>query len=64
MKLKEFLLQEKIDPVRFAVDHDFSVSSIYRYMRGGRPHFSIAVALEKATKGKVTVQDLRGKDGW
>ena len=60
MKLKDYFVQERIDPVRFAVDNGFSVTSIYRYMRGGKPHFPKAIALERATKGKVTVQDLRG----
>lgn len=61
MKLKEYFIENEIDPVRFAVDNGFSVSSIYRYMRGLRPHFLIAVTIEKATKGKVTVKDLREK---
>lgn len=61
MNLKEYILEERIDPVRFAVENGFSVSSIYRYMRGERPHFLIAAQIEKATKGKVTVQDLRKK---
>lgn len=64
MKLKEYFLENRIDPVRFAVDNGFSVTSIYRYLRGSRPHFPKAVCIEKATKGKVTIQDLRGKEAW
>jgi hypothetical protein len=64
MKLQDYLLEEKTDPVRFAVDNGFSVASIYRYLKGGRPRFLIAVAIESATKGKVTIKDLRGRDVW
>jgi hypothetical protein len=64
MKLQDYLLEEKIDPVRFAVDNGFGVASIYRYLKGKRPRFLIAVAIERATKGKVTIKDLRGREVW
>lgn len=62
MKLKEYFEKGRIDPVAFAVQEGISVTSIYRYMNGGRPHFKTACKIEKATKGKVTVEDLRGQN--
>jgi DNA-binding transcriptional regulator YdaS (Cro superfamily) len=61
MKLKDYFFRERIDPIAFAVSIDVSPTTIYRYMNGGRPHFKTAVKIEKETKGKVTVEDMRGK---
>lgn len=58
MKLKEYLEKERIDPVLFAVTGGISVTSIYRYMRGGRPHRKTACKIEQMTQGKVSVEDL------
>ncbi len=59
MQLKGYFEKERIDPVAFAVENGISVTSIYRYMRGGRPHFKTACKIEKRTKGQVTVEELR-----
>jgi len=63
MKLKEYFEKNRIDPVEFAVKAGISVTSIYRYMRGERPHMKTAIKLEKLTKKNVTVEELRGEDG-
>lgn len=60
MNLKEYLYTNYIDPMTFAVSVDISLSAVYRYMRGGRPHLKTALRIERATKGKVTAKDLRG----
>lgn len=58
MKLKEYFEEERIDPVLFAVTGGISITSIYRYMRGGRPHRKTACKIEQMTNRKVTVEDL------
>ncbi len=58
MNLKEYFEKQRIDPVLFAVQCGVSVTSIYRYMRGGRPHRKTAYRIERMTGGKVTVENL------
>lgn len=58
MKLKEYFEKERIDPVAFAVKGGISVTSIYRYMKGKRPHRKTACKIEEMTHGKVSVEDL------
>lgn len=60
MTLKEYFDKNHIDPVAFAVSVGIGVTSVYRYMKGGRPHLKTAVRISKHTKGKVTVKELRG----
>lgn len=62
MKLKDYFEKYKIDPVEFAVKCKISPASIYLYLRGRRPHQSLAEAIEKESDGLVTVMELRGKD--
>lgn len=58
MKLKEFLEKNRLDPVAFAVEVGISVTTIYRYMRGGFAHRNTAYRIERATKGLVTVEEM------
>lgn len=62
MKLKEYFRIYRIDPVNFSVKSGISVSSIYRFLDGRTPSFTTAIKIEKATDGKVTFEDLRGKE--
>jgi len=62
MKLKEYIVKYRVDPMVLAVKVGISLRSIYRYMDGCAPHFKIACKLEEATDKLVTVEDLRGKD--
>lgn len=58
MNLKEYFEKEKMDPVVFAVRGGISVSSVYRYMRGERPHRKTAYKIQRMTKGMVSIEDL------
>lgn len=58
MKLKEYFDKERINPLAFALQVDVGITSIYRYMNGGRPNKKTAYRIEKLTKGQVTVEDL------
>lgn len=58
MKLKEYFIKERINPVAFSLESEISVTTIYRYLSGGRPHFKNACKIEKITLGKVTVEEL------
>lgn len=61
MKLKEYFDTEGVNPAEFAFRLKISIASIYRYMNHGvSPSRTRAKNIEVATKGKVTVLDLRG----
>jgi predicted transcriptional regulator len=62
MKLKEYLEKNRIEPVIFAVKCGISVTSLYRYLRGSRPHLRTAAKIERMTQKNVTVEELRGVD--
>lgn len=59
MTLKEYFKTYSIDIVVFSAQTDISVVSLYRYLRGYKPHLNRAVKIEKATNGLVTVEELR-----
>lgn len=61
MTLKEYLRQNQVDPVVFALQVGISVSTIYRYLRGQKCHTNTAYRIEKATKGLVTVEEMTGE---
>lgn len=58
MNLKQYIEKNRLDPVAFAVQVGISVSTIYRYMRGGASHRNTAYRIEKATQGLVTVEEM------
>lgn len=62
MKLKDYLLKNRIEPEEFAKQSDLSKSSIYAYLRGRTPHRKTARIIENITNGQVTVEDLRGDE--
>lgn len=63
MKLKEYFDKERINPVEFAVRLEISPASIYRYMANKtKPAYGRAKLIEKATRGQVSYEDLRGKN--
>lgn len=62
MMLKEYFDKHRIDPFTFAYNTDISVTAIYRYLKGFKPHLKRAVKIEKATGGLVTVEELRGSN--
>lgn len=59
MTLKEYFKTYNIDIVVFSAKTEISVVSLYRYLKGYRPHLNRAVKIEKATNGLVTVEELR-----
>jgi predicted transcriptional regulator len=58
MNLRDYLYEHRIDPVAFAYATNISISSLYRYMGGHCPHLRIAIKIEQATDGHVTVEEL------
>lgn len=59
MKLKNYLLKEKIPQVDFAKKLNLSKSTFHRYMTGTRKMpLYVAVKIERLTKGKVTCKSL------
>ena len=58
MKLKDYFIKSRVTPTEFAENHDISVTSIYKYLRGKKPRFETARKIEKWTNGQVTVEDL------
>lgn len=62
MNLKQYLEKNKINADEFAVKHGFGIASVYRYLRGKRPNFKVARKIEEVTEGKVTIEELRGKE--
>lgn len=59
MKLKEYFEKERIDPVTFSLKAGIGLTTVYRYLRGSIPSFRNAIKIEKATKGKVTLEEQR-----
>lgn len=63
MILKEYLQKSGTSAERFSVRSGVPFSSLYAYMSGRRkPSQSAAEKIEKASQGKVTVMEQRGKD--
>lgn len=63
MKLKAYLLKERISPDEFAVKCDLCVASMYRYLKGGKMYLKTARKIEKFTKKEVTVEELMNLSG-
>lgn len=61
MKLNEYLAAEEQSATNFAVAVGCEPSTITRLVKGERkPSAELAVRIERATLGKVTVHDLVG----
>jgi len=58
MKLKEYMLKYRIEPIQLAYAIKCSIASVYRYMNGGKMHFKRAKLIEEWTFKKVTVEEL------
>ena len=64
MHWEEFFQKKGISPSKFAIKNKIGITTIYRYMRGDScPGLEKAKLLEKATKGKVTVAEMRSYNG-
>lgn len=62
MKLSRWLKLEKADHKQFCETVGISSNSLYKYLRGTRrPNLDQALAIERATKGKVPVEEWEGK---
>ena len=63
MILKEYLQKSGTNAETFSVRSGVPFSSLYAYMSGRRkPSQRAAEKIEKASKGKITVMEMRGKD--
>lgn len=58
MKLKEYLIAQRMHPMALATASGLSISTIYRHLRGKPLHMSNALKIEKATKGVVAVEEM------
>lgn len=58
MKLKDWLIKNRMDPDEFAFKNNISVASVYRYLNGCKMHFNRAKAIEKFTNNEVTLEEL------
>lgn len=61
MKIEDYLYEMRLTPNEFAIQVGISTCAVYRYMNGRVPRFDIARKIEKNTKGKITMEDLRGE---
>ena len=61
MKLKEYLIKEKLAPDEFAEKVKLSANTIRACKRGVRVSFKSARKIEKATGGLVTIEELIGE---
>lgn len=63
MTLKEYLDNRFDSPMSLAFRCELTIASIYNYLSGKRkPYQWAAERIEKETGGRVTVEELRGKD--
>lgn len=62
MTLKEYLEKHDMTPEEFSTKTGISRASIYRYVNGCKPSKAIAMMIYAATKKKVTMEELRGKN--
>jgi predicted transcriptional regulator len=60
MKLKDFLIKNRISPEEFAKLSGLSRSSIFFYLQGRTPRFKTAIFIEEFTKGAVMLEDWEG----
>lgn len=59
MKLEQYLRENDIKPVAFAISLEVAPSTITRILRGERsPRVELVAKIQKATGGKVTVDDF------
>ena len=58
MKLSDYLKATKIRPCDFAEMIDVSIASVYKYLKGIRPQSKTMLLIIKASKGKVTHEDM------
>lgn len=61
MKLNDYFFKKRITAVEFANQHKISKTAIYRFIKGGRPSFTMCRKIEQITEGEVTVEDLLNK---
>lgn len=60
MKLREYLIKNRMTKEQFAEKCGLGVNSIYRYIRRDVPSDSNIQTIVDATEGQVTVEDLLG----
>jgi DNA-binding transcriptional regulator YdaS (Cro superfamily) len=58
MKLSEYFTLTKEAKIHFAKRIDVAEHTIYNILNGNPPTLQVAVAIEKATEGKVKCEDL------
>jgi predicted transcriptional regulator len=59
MNLKKFIEETGITPAKFARRSDIPASTVYSLIKGATdPKLSIALKIEAATRGRVTIRDL------
>ena len=58
MKLSEYFLLTKEPKIKFSKRINVAEHTIYNILNGNPPTLQIAVAIEKATEGKVKCEDL------
>ena len=60
MTLSEYLKKKNLKATEFSAICGISQAAIYTYLKGKRPTLAMANAIYIATKGAVTVEELRG----
>jgi hypothetical protein len=58
MKLDEYLKRKRVRPMPWAIKNKISIAVMSRLMNGGYISIQNALKIEKATHGRVKVQDL------
>lgn len=58
MELRDYLHQQRITRKAFAESIDYNPSSIRNVLRGQKPGKKLATAIERATGGLVTIDDV------
>jgi len=61
MKLDEYLKRKRVRPMPWAIKNKISIAVMSRLMNGGYISVQNALKIEKATHGRVKVQDLFDK---
>lgn len=58
MKLKDYLIKYRIEPVRCAVECKLCVATIYRYLKGHKAHARNAKIIERWSKAEVSYEEM------
>lgn len=62
MNLKQYLDNYSMEPIEAALKFKIGLTSMYRYLRGGKMHRTTARKIEKVTKGEVSYKELMKYD--